>query len=52
MKVLLINGSPKVECNTAFALKQMADVFHAEGIETEIIDAIIEDYEKNSEFYD
>ena len=37
MKVLLINGSPKVNGNTAFALEQMAEVFTAEGIETEII---------------
>ncbi len=37
MKVILINGSPKKDGNTAFALDQMADVFHSEGIETEII---------------
>ena len=37
MKVLLINGSPKTDGNTAFALQQMADVFHAEQVETEII---------------
>ena len=37
MKVLLINGSPKTEGNTAFALKQMVEVFQGEGIETEII---------------
>ncbi len=37
MKVLLINGSPKVNGNTAYALSQMAEVFAAEGIETEII---------------
>jgi len=37
MKVLLINGSPKTNGNTAFALAQMAEVFAAEGIETEII---------------
>ena len=37
MKVLLINGSPKANGNTAFALNQMADIFNAEGIETEII---------------
>ena len=37
MKVLLINGSPKAKGNTAFALEQMADVFAAQGIETEII---------------
>ena len=37
MKVLLINGSPKETGNTAFALEQMAEVFAAEGIETETI---------------
>ena len=37
MKVLLINGSPKVKGNTAFALEQMAEVFAAQGVETEII---------------
>lgn len=37
MKVLLINGSPKANGNTAFALNQMAEVFHAQGIDTEII---------------
>ena len=37
MKVLLINGSPKGNGNTAFALKQMAEVFAGQGIETEIV---------------
>ena len=37
MKVLLINGSPKVKGNTAFALEQMAEVFAAQGLETETI---------------
>ena len=37
MKVLLINGSPRVNGNTAFALKQMAEVFADQGIETELI---------------
>lgn len=37
MKVLLINGSPKVKGNTAFALEQMAEVFADQGVETEII---------------
>ena len=37
MKVLLFNGSPKANGNTAFALSQMAEVFAAEGVETEII---------------
>lgn len=37
MKVLLFNGSPKIHGNTAFALGQMMDVFHANGVETELI---------------
>ena len=37
MKVLLVNGSPKKNGNTAFALEQMAEVFADQGIETEII---------------
>ena len=37
MKVLLINGSPKANGNTALALKEMANIFAAEGIEAEII---------------
>ena len=37
MKVLLINGSPKDNGNTAFALSQMDEVFHAAGVETEIL---------------
>ena len=37
MKVLLINGSPNPNGNTAFALQQMTEVFEAEGIEAEII---------------
>ncbi len=37
MKVLLINGSPHVQGNTAFALSQMEEIFHQAGVETEII---------------
>lgn len=37
MKVLLINGSPNVNGNTARALEEMNRVFHEEGIETELI---------------
>ena len=37
MKVLLINGSPKSNGNTAFALAQMEEVFHAAGVETETL---------------
>lgn len=37
MKVLLINGSPKANGNTALALEEMVKVFAQEGVETEII---------------
>ena len=37
MKVLLINGSPKANGNTALALEEMVKVFTKEGVETEII---------------
>lgn len=37
MKVLLLNGSPKANGNTAYALSQMAEVFAAEGVEAEIL---------------
>lgn len=37
MKVLLINGSPRVNGNTALALQEMEKVFVKEGIEAEII---------------
>ena len=37
MKVLLVNGSPRANGNIATALKEMAAVFSAEGIETELI---------------
>lgn len=37
MKVLMLNGSPNANGNTAIALKEMENVFMAEGIETETI---------------
>ena len=37
MKVILINGSPKAEGNTALALQHMAEVFAENGIEAEIV---------------
>lgn len=36
MKVLLINGSPKKDGNTALALSEMVSVFEKEGVEAEI----------------
>ena len=38
MKVLLINGSPHKEGNTAFALKQMAEIFADCNVEYEILE--------------
>ena len=37
MKVLIINGSPHVEGNTATAIKEMVKIFTAEGIESQVI---------------
>ena len=37
MKVLLLNGSPRVNGNTAAALAEMKNIFDREGIEAEII---------------
>lgn len=37
MKILLINGSPKSDGNTAIALGEVARTLEAEGIETEMI---------------
>lgn len=37
MKVLLINGSPRPNGNTALALSEMEKIFVQEGIETEIL---------------
>ena len=37
MKVLMINGSPRKDGNTARALKEVADTLKAEGVESEIV---------------
>ena len=37
MKVLMLNGSPRVKGNTYVALHEMEQIFAAEGIETELI---------------
>lgn len=37
MKVLMINGSPRADGNTAIALKEMEQVFSQEGIEVETV---------------
>ena len=37
MKVLMLNGSPRVNGNTSIALAEMKGIFDSEGIETEIV---------------
>ncbi len=37
MKVLMINGSPRVNGNTSVALSELEKVFHKNGIETETV---------------
>lgn len=37
MKVLMINGSPRPNGNTSLALREMENIFKAEGIETETV---------------
>jgi multimeric flavodoxin WrbA len=37
MNVLLLNGSPRKDGNTATALHEMENIFHEEGIETELL---------------
>lgn len=37
MKILMLNGSPRANGNTAIAFAEMEKIFAAEGIETEII---------------
>lgn len=37
MKVLIINGSPRLNGNTSIALGEMVSVFRAEGVETEVV---------------
>ena len=37
MKVLLINGSPRAEGNTALALREMISVFEQQGVESELV---------------
>jgi multimeric flavodoxin WrbA len=37
MKVLILNGSPRVGGNTSVAVDEMVKVFEKEGIETEVV---------------
>ena len=37
MKVLIINGSPRINGNTSIAIDEMVKTFHAESVETDIV---------------
>ncbi len=37
MKVLMLNGSPKANGNTALALREMQSIFESEGVEVEYV---------------
>ena len=37
LKVLMLNGSPHANGNTALALQEMIKVFNAAGVETELV---------------
>jgi len=37
MKVLMLNGSPRPKGNTSIALREMEQIFQAEGVETELV---------------
>ena len=37
MKVLILNGRPRMNGNTTLAVEEMVKVFNAEGVETEVI---------------
>ena len=37
MKVLILNGSPRIGGNTSIALDEMVKVFEKEGVETEVV---------------
>ncbi|MBQ9061177.1 MAG: flavodoxin family protein [Firmicutes bacterium] len=37
MKVLIINGSPRKEGNTSFAIDEMVKIFDTEGVTTEVV---------------
>ena len=37
MKVLILNGSPRVDGNTSIAVDEMVSIFEKEGVETEVV---------------
>lgn len=43
MNVLMINGSPRVNGNTAIALREMEQIFKLEGIDCECVQIGMQD---------
>lgn len=43
MKVLILNGSPRIGGNTSIAVREMETVFRAEGVEVEIMQVGMQD---------
>ena len=41
MKVLILNGSPRMEGNTSIATREMVQVFEKEGVEAEVVQSEI-----------
>ena len=37
LHVLLLNGSPRANGNTSIALKELENIFHTQGVETETV---------------
>ena len=37
LRVLLLNGSPRANGNTSIALKELENIFHTQGVETETV---------------
>ena len=37
MKVLMINGSPRVNGNTSIAVNEMVKIIDSEGVESEVV---------------
>ncbi len=37
MKVLILNGSPRIDGNTSIAIDELLSIFDQEGVETEVV---------------
>ena len=48
MKVLIINGSPRINGNTSLAIKEMEKIFEAQGVETETVQVLTNRFRKRA----